>query len=66
MSHTLIATGILEMHDNGACGDPDCCGPYEEYLQLIQPEGHWPTERLSDMLEGFFGSRVKITVEELN
>lgn len=29
---------IFETRDNGACGDPECCGPYEEYTILKRPK----------------------------
>lgn len=30
-------TGTVELvhGDNGACGDPECCGGYEEYITFL-------------------------------
>jgi len=28
----------IEFHDNGACGDPDCCGEFEEWVVLFCPK----------------------------
>lgn len=29
---------VAEMGDNRACGDPDCCGIYEEWVVLVCPK----------------------------
>lgn len=31
------AEAEIYIDDNGACGDPECCGEYEEYAVLICP-----------------------------
>ena len=28
---------VTERHDNGACGDPECCGGYSEWSEITRP-----------------------------
>ena len=30
----------LVEQDNGACGDPECCGGFEEWVEILDADGH--------------------------